>query len=77
MPDPPPRRRGPIYDDAMKILAEDDLAAVLSLVGVHGPAEPLESPSAVSVELPASTRKAGAGFLGESPRGGNHARSDP
>lgn len=29
-------RRGPVYDDAMKILAADDLDAVLSLVGEHG-----------------------------------------
>jgi predicted transposase YdaD len=58
MPDPPPRRPGPVYDDAMKILAEDDLTALLSVVGVTGPAQPLEPASAVSVELPASTRKA-------------------
>lgn len=27
---------GPVYDDAMKILAADDLDAVLSLVGIPG-----------------------------------------
>jgi predicted transposase YdaD len=36
----------------MKILAADDLSAVLSIVGVHGRAEPL------NVELPASSTKA-------------------
>ena len=31
-----PVRRGPVYDDAMKILAADDLDALLWLVGVRG-----------------------------------------
>lgn len=46
------RRPGPVYDDAMKILADDDLGAVLSVVGVSGEAERL------NVELAASTMKA-------------------
>jgi hypothetical protein len=51
--DPPARRRpGPVYDDAMKILADDDLGAVLSLVGIHDRAERL------NVELAATTMKA-------------------
>lgn len=46
------RRLGPVYDDAMKILADDDLDALLSVVGVNGAAERL------NVELAASTVKA-------------------
>jgi hypothetical protein len=46
------RRRGPVYDDAMKILADDDLPALLSIVGIHGHAE------RVNAELAASTTKA-------------------
>ncbi len=46
------RRPGPVYDDAMKILADDDLGALLSVVGVHGSVE------AMNVELAASTMKA-------------------
>lgn len=46
------RRPGPVYDDAMKILADDDLDALLSILGIHGHAEP------VNVELAASTRTA-------------------
>ncbi|MGQ0575129.1 MAG: hypothetical protein ACT4RN_13125 [Pseudonocardia sp.] len=35
------RRSGPVYDDAMKILTDDDPAAVLSLLGVTGVRERL------------------------------------
>lgn len=41
-----------MYDDAMKILADDDLGALLSVVGVHGEVERM------NVELAASTMKA-------------------
>jgi hypothetical protein len=62
MTDTTPRRRaGPVYDDAMKILADDDLAAVLSLVGVRERAERL------NVELPATTMK--ADLLARTPSG--------
>lgn len=47
---PAERRPGPMYDDAMRVLVEDDLGAVLSLVGVDGTATRL-NPS-----LAASTR---------------------
>ncbi len=53
-----PDRPGPIYDDAMKILADDDLDAVLSLVGVSGGAQELDTElpgSAVRVDLLART----------------------
>ncbi|MGQ0773201.1 MAG: hypothetical protein ACT4NY_02080 [Pseudonocardiales bacterium] len=47
------KRPGPVYDDAMKVLARDDLDAVLSLVGVHGMgARPMMS------ELPGSAMHA-------------------
>ncbi|MGH3928403.1 MAG: hypothetical protein ACRDTF_00320, partial [Pseudonocardiaceae bacterium] len=46
------RRPGPVYDDAMKILADDDLGALLSVLGVGGEVERL------NVELAASTMKA-------------------
>lgn len=46
------RRPGPIYDDAMKILADDDLAAVLSMVGVDSAAGRL------NVELTSSSMRA-------------------
>ncbi len=46
-------RPGPVFDDAMKILADDDLDALLSVVGVVGPAELLPS------ELPGSALAAG------------------
>lgn len=55
------RRPGPVYDDAMKILADDDLGAVLSVVGVSGEAERL------NVELAASTMK--ADLLARTPAG--------
>lgn len=51
-------RPGPVYDDAMKILADDDLDAVLSLVGVPGGAQELDTElpgSAVRVDLLART----------------------
>ncbi len=49
----PVRRPGPVYDDAMKLLAEDDLSAVLSVVGVDGRgAEP------IATELPGSATRA-------------------
>ncbi|MGQ0575021.1 MAG: hypothetical protein ACT4RN_12575 [Pseudonocardia sp.] len=49
--DTDPEQRGPVYDDAMKILTADDLDAVLSLVGVRSRgAEPL------NVELAGSRR---------------------
>lgn len=51
-PAPGRRRPGPVYDDAMKILADDDLAALLSVIGIDGEAERL------NVELAASTTKA-------------------
>ncbi len=47
------RRPGPVYDDAMKILADDDLGAVLSLVGVHG-----EGAERLNVELAGSAVRA-------------------
>ena len=57
MADPhvPPERRqpGPIYDDAMKLLADDDLAALLSVVGVAG-----DGVERLSVELPGATTRA-------------------
>ena len=49
-----PRRSGPVYDDAMKILVEDDLDAVLSLVGVPGGAQVMDTElagSAVRADL--------------------------
>lgn len=55
------RRPGPVYDDAMKILADDDLGAFLSVVGVSGAAERL------NVELAASTMK--ADLLARTPAG--------
>ncbi|MGH3916347.1 MAG: hypothetical protein ACRDTC_23500 [Pseudonocardiaceae bacterium] len=55
------RRPGPVYDDAMKILADDDLDALLSVVGVSGGAERL------NVELAASTMK--ADLLARTPAG--------
>jgi predicted transposase YdaD len=54
VPDPPGRRRpGPVYDDAMKILADADLGAVLSVVGVDG-----GSAERLNVELAGSATKA-------------------
>ena len=47
------RRPGPVYDDAMKILADDDLGALLSVVGVAG-----ERAERLNVELPGGTMKA-------------------
>ena len=47
------RRPGPVYDDAMKILADDDLGALLSVVGVAG-----ERAERLNVELAGSTMKA-------------------
>ncbi|MGH3929835.1 MAG: hypothetical protein ACRDTF_07645 [Pseudonocardiaceae bacterium] len=55
------RRPGPVYDDAMKILADDDLSALLSVLGVRGAAERL------NVELAASTMK--ADLLARTPTG--------
>lgn len=49
-----PMRPGPVYDDAMKILADDDLDAVLSLVGVPGGARVMDTElagSAVRADL--------------------------
>jgi predicted transposase YdaD len=54
-------RPGPVYDDAMKILADDDLSALLSIVGVRGAAEPL------TIELPGSTTR--ADLLAQTPTG--------
>ena len=52
---PPPERRrpGPVYDDAMKILADDDLGALLTVVGVVG-----DGAERLNVELPGTTVKA-------------------
>ncbi len=55
------RRPGPIYDDAMKILADDDLDAVLSLVGVGAGALEMDT------ELPGSAMR--VDVLARSPRG--------
>jgi len=47
-----------VYDDAMKVLADDDLDAVLSVVGVHGVAQRLNvelAGSAVRADLLART----------------------
>jgi len=60
MPTTPPRRAGPIYDDAMRILADDDLEALLTVVGVLGPAEPLDTTlpaSAIRADLVARTAR--------------------
>ncbi|MGQ0776446.1 MAG: hypothetical protein ACT4NY_18805 [Pseudonocardiales bacterium] len=55
------RRPGPVYDDAMKILADDDLGALLSVLGVSGAVQRL------NVELAASTMK--ADLLARTPAG--------
>ncbi len=49
-PAPPSR---PVYDDAMKLLADDDLGAILSVVGVDA-----RSDEPLSTELPGSTIRA-------------------
>jgi hypothetical protein len=54
-------RRGPVYDDAMKILADDDLGALLSVFGISGGVQRL------NVELAASTMK--ADLLAQTPGG--------
>ena len=43
------KRPGPIYDDAMRILADDDVDALLSVLGVGGPATRAQN------DLPATT----------------------
>lgn len=48
-----PARPGPVYDDAMKVLARDDLDAVLSLVGVHS-----QGAQPMTTELPGSAMHA-------------------
>jgi len=45
-------RSGPVYDDAMKVLAADDLDAVLTLVGVHG-----QGAREMNVELAGSAKR--------------------
>ncbi|MGQ0773913.1 MAG: hypothetical protein ACT4NY_05765 [Pseudonocardiales bacterium] len=61
-PTPGRRRPGPIYDDAMKVLADDDLAAVLSMVGVDSAAGRLNvelTSSSMRADLLASTTDGG------------------
>jgi hypothetical protein len=58
MPDPPARRPGPVYDDAMRILADDDLDALLAVIGVCDRAESLVTTlpaSAIRADLIART----------------------
>ncbi len=56
------RRPGPVYDDAMKILADDDLAALLSVLGVRA-----DGAERLNAELAASTMT--ADLLARTPAG--------